>query len=192
MTDACTKLRTLSMALLLVAACRDDDDGTAMAAAGSPATASKDNGSSQNDFDAQLPPTETKLVEAWLARGFYKAWSCEDEPTAKTFGAPAIHAHGGKSYVCNNQLLAESERDGDEEFPKGVASVKEILDASGKLTLTAVAVKIAAKSDGGKGWYWYEGARDSGVGIAACTGCHGAAGSDDDHPGAGDYVYFKN
>jgi hypothetical protein len=93
--------------------------------------------------------------------------------------------------VCSNDLLAKTDR-GDAEYPKGVASVKEIYDASGKHTLTAVSVKVAADSDGGKGWYWYEGANEAGIGRATCVGCHGAAGSDDDHPGAGDYVYFRN
>ena len=194
MNDARANYRTLVLALAVVAACgSDDDDDAAMTAAGRDnAPGIEDSGSVRDDFDPQLPPTAIKRVEAWLARGFYKDWKCEDEPTAKTFGAPAIHAHGGKSYVCSNQLLADSDITGAEEFPEGVASVKEILDDAGKLTLTAVAVKVAAESDGGKGWYWYEGARYSGVGIGTCTGCHGAAGSDDDHPGAGDYVYFKN
>jgi hypothetical protein len=206
MIDLCAKLRTLLLALALSAsaACGDDDDDDAMTAsgrgggggkgagAGTSAPANKDAGSSQDNFDPQLPPSETKQVEAWLARGFYKDWLCEDEPTAKTFGAPAIHAHGGKSFVCNNDLLAETEREDGEEYPQGIASVKEILNSSGNVTLTAVSVKIAAKSDGGKGWYWYEGASHSGIGIAECTGCHSAAGSDADHPGPGDFVYFRN
>lgn len=196
MIETRSKLRALVLTLTVLAGCGDDDETMSLARggamAGSKAPATGDAATDRSDFDPQLPPTETKQVEAWLARGFYKDWSCEDEPSAKTFGAPAIHAHGGKSFVCNNQLLAESEISGVEQFPKGVASVKEILDASGKLTLTAVAVKIDDDSDGGEGWYWYEGARFSGVGIGTCTGCHAAAGSDDDHPGAGDFVYFKN
>jgi hypothetical protein len=183
-------LRSIALAFA-IAACGDDDDTSAergTAGAGD----LEDAAASETAFDPQLPPTETRRVESWLARGFYKDWVCEDEPTAKTDGAPAIHVHGGKSLVCTNALLASSEREDGEEYPKGVASVKEILDSAGKLTLTAVAVKVADESDGGKGWYWYEGARYSGTGVAACTGCHSAAGSDADHPGAGDYVYFRN
>ncbi|HMI92137.1 MAG TPA: hypothetical protein VK509_12265 [Polyangiales bacterium] len=185
-------LRTIALALAVIVACGDDDDADERGTAGMTAAESEDAGTGGEDFDPQRPPTDTKRVEAWLARGFYKDWVCEDEPTAKTDGAPAIHAHGGKSFVCTNALLAQTERKGGEEYPEGVASVKEILDSAGKLTLTAVAVKIAAKSGGGKGWYWYEGARYSGVGVSTCTGCHSAAGADPDHPGAGDYVYFRN
>ena len=184
-------LRTFALALATIAACGDDDDSE-RGTAGMAATESEDAGSGREDFDPQRPPTDTKRVEAWLARGFYQDWVCEDEPTAKTDGAPAIHAHGGKSYVCSNELLAQTERKDGEEYPRGVASVKEILDSAGKLTLTAVAVKIADDSAGGKGWYWYEGARYSGVGVSTCTSCHSAAGSDADHPGAGDFVYFRN
>jgi len=185
-------LRIIALALAALAACGGDDDDDEGGTAGTIVTDVKDAGSGQENFDPQRPPAETRQVEAWLARRFYRDWVCEDEPTAKTDGAPAIHAHGGKSFVCTNALLAETEREQGEEYPEGVASVKEILDSAGKVTLTAVSVKITAKSDGGKGWYWYEGARLSGVGLSTCTGCHGAAGADADHPGAGDYVYFRN
>jgi hypothetical protein len=196
-------LVALTLPLVSLCACGGDDDidhendarGTAgRGAAGADASAGNDaaDATSQDRFDPQRPPAETKQVEAWLARGFYKDWRCEDEPTAKADGAPAIHAHGGKSLVCTNALLVRTEREGDEEYPEGVASVKEILDADGKVTLTAVAVKIAEWSDGGEGWYWYEGARYSGVGISTCAGCHSAAGTDADHPGPGDFVYFRN
>jgi hypothetical protein len=196
-TTGATLLRALTLVLMLasLAACGDDDDvdheNDERGSAGTNVNAPTD-ASGQASFDPQRPPAETKQVEAWLARGFYKDWLCEDEPTAKTDGAPAIHVHGGKSLVCTNALLARTERAGDDEYPEGVASVKEIVDAAGKVTLTAVAVKIADQSDGGEGWYWYEGARYSGVGISTCTGCHGAAGADADHPGAGDFVYFRN
>ena len=73
-----------------------------------------------------------------------------------------------------------------------VASVKELYGNAGKQVGSAVAVKIATGSDEGNGWYWWEGSAGSGIGAKTCTGCHGAAGSDDDHPGAGDYLYFKN
>jgi hypothetical protein len=52
------------------------------------------------------------------------------------------------------------------------------------------AAAARADSDGGNGWYWYEGESAAGFGLSACTGCDAAAGSDDDHPGAGDFVYF--
>jgi hypothetical protein len=194
--------------LLTLNACGDDDDDMS-AGAGAGADAGAGAGAGARDagardagaladagqrdgFDRQLPPTHSDDVERWLAARYFDDWTCEPEPTAKTDGAKAIHVHGGKSRVCSNALLAKSARSGDGEFPKGVASVKEIYDDAGKVTLTAVSVKIAAQSADGQGWYWWEGAMNNGVGAKVCVGCHGASGSDDDHPGAGDYVYFKN
>lgn len=141
-------------------------------------------------LDKQFPPTSSEQMETWLAAGHYTSWKCEPKPTKKSDGAAAIHAHGGMNRVCTNALLASSSADG-QEFPKGVASVKELYDASGKRTGTAVTVKVDAQSDGGKGWYYWEGQAIAGRGIAGCAGCHSAAGSDADHPGAGDFVYFR-
>jgi cytochrome c553 len=142
-------------------------------------------------LDAQLPPSDAEAMQKWLAAGLYKDWVCESEPSAKTEGAAAIHVHGGKSRVCTNVRLAASKTSGRREFPRGAASVKELYDDMDKLVATAVSVKVDDTSAGGQGWYWWEGAETSGKGITACAGCHGAAGSDSDHAGAGDYVYFQ-
>jgi hypothetical protein len=203
-----TYARVGAAALLLYAfgACGDDDDqntSTGEAGHGSAGSGSKDAGGmrdagviidagNRDAFDPQLPPASSDQVERWLAERYFDDWTCEPEPTAKTDGAKAIHVHGGKSRVCSNALLAKSSRSAGGELPKGVASVKEVFDDGGKLTLTAVSVKIAAQSSEGQGWYWWEGAANNGVGAKVCVGCHAASGSDDDHPGAGDYVYFKN
>ena len=144
---------------------------------------------SAGDFDAQVPPTSAAQTKLWLEKKFYADWVCESEPNAKTDGAAAIHVHGKKTRVCSNIRLATSSADA--ALPVGAASVKEIYDASGDLTATVLSLKIAADSDGGKGWYWYESPTSAGAGLTQCTGCHQAAGSDADHPGAGDFVYFQ-
>ncbi|HEX2670132.1 MAG TPA: hypothetical protein VHM25_04630 [Polyangiaceae bacterium] len=143
-------------------------------------------------FDSQLPPTDPDLMEAWLAEEFYKSWVCETEASSKTDGAPAIHVHGKATRVCSNiRLAANGAPDADDELPSGVASVKEVYDETAKLVARLVAVKSESKSDQGNGWYWYASPSLEGFGIAECTGCHSAAGSDADHPGLGDFTYFQ-
>jgi len=142
-------------------------------------------------FDPQRPPTDTTELAAWLSAGFYKDWVCETAPTAKTDGASAIHAHGNLNRVCSNLILAASSAGAGREFPEGAASVKEIYDQNSRVTAIAVSVKVAALSDGGNGWFWFEGTA-AGKGLAGCTGCHSQAGADANHPGAGDFVYFQN
>ena len=76
--------------------------------------------------------------------------------------------------------------------PAGSAAVKELLDATGKLSGWAVAVKTAAETDGGKGWFWYEilgtapgsSVVASGNGVPLCVGCHvrGRDGVLTEHP----------
>ncbi len=144
--------------------------------------------------EKQLPPTNLAAVKAWLAQEPkpYADWSCEAAATPKTDGDPAIHVHAGSNRVCSNAKLAVGPAG---VWPAGAAAVKEIYNGAGELTLYAVSVKTAADSQGGQGWYWYEGLNDStiaaGFGNSTCTGCHLAAGSDAGHPGAGDLVYFR-
>jgi hypothetical protein len=128
-------------------------------------------------------------MQTWIDAGHYADWQCETDPTTKTDGAAAIHVHG-KTRVCTNPRLQRASGGG--EFPAGVASVKEVYSGDA-ISSYDVYLKVSADSAGGDGWYWYgASARTSGLGLGTCTGCHGAADSDADHPGAGDYVYFKN
>lgn len=201
----------LSSAVVLTAlGCEDDDMGSNMTSGGNggistagsssggsatsslggaPARGGNGGASNAEDFDPQVPPTSAAQTELWLQKKFYADWVCESEPNAKTDGAAAIHVHGAKTRVCSNVRLAASTSEA--EFPAGAASVKEIYDAGGNLTATVLSVKVAAESDAGKGWYWYESPSSAGLGLTQCTGCHQAAGADADHPGAGDFVYFQ-
>jgi hypothetical protein len=157
--------------------------------------------------DAQTPPTTNAAdVEAWLEKGAYKDWTCEtvEHPQMK------VSPHGANR-VCVNDLAAAFSGDTDAERPQGSAAVKELFDDDSKLVGYAVSVKIAAKSQGGSGWYWYEsvpkdsaaphdsrgvvadGLGSAGTAKSICVGCHAAAGSDDTHSvtGSADYVYLQ-
>lgn len=171
-----------------------DGGGPDMDAATSAPTPPMEGGTDagSDDLDPELPPTNAAAMERWLAMGYYLDWVCETEPDAKTEGASAIHVHGAATRVCSNVLLAASVAPGTTgQFPAGVAAVKEVFDADEELVATVVSVKTQADSAAGDNWYWYGGPGTEGFGIAGCTGCHSAAASDDEHPGAGDFVYFQ-
>jgi len=171
--------------LLLFGACGDDNQAASSTVDDDPAS------TDAAMLDPQVPPSNGEDMTAWLAaweeQGWEAEWSCEPMPTAKTEGAEAIHVHNdaeGKNRVCSNQRLASAAE--GSTLPKGAAAVKMV----GKKVY--VTVKAQADSKEGQGWYWYApGGSPEGLGLTACTGCHSAAGADADHPGFGDYVYFR-
>ncbi len=172
------------MSFSLLGACGDDEP------AGGEAGEDQASGDA-TVLDPQVPPSNAAGMVAWLAawekEDWEAEWSCEAMPTAKTDGAAAIHVHNdadGKNRVCSNEQLASAAA--GSELPKGAAAVKVVGDK------VYVTVKVDADSDEGNGWYWYApGGSPEGRGLDACTGCHAAAGTDADHPGFGDYVYFR-
>ena len=112
-----------------------------------------------------------------------------------------VSAHG-TNRVCSNDLAAGFEGSVSDERPLGTASVKELYDDASALVGHAVGVKIAAESQGGGNWYWYErvedrvivdGLGDAGPAKRACVGCHAGAGSDAEHAvsGSSDFVYLQ-
>jgi hypothetical protein len=145
----------------------------------------------QNRDETQLPAIGSMQdMQDWLDKGHYNDWHCEEAPSMKNEGAPAIHVHATRNRVCTNDALFNGMQQ-DDEWPAGVSSVKEIY-AGDMVANIAVSVKVASQSAGGNGWYWFEGPNIMDFGDPTCTGCHSAAASDSDHPGAGDYVYFRN
>ena len=145
-----------------------------------------------NTSDPQLPPTTGHVdVEAWLAKGYYKAWHCEAAPHAAR--APSPH---GTDRVCSNDLLSGA---GAGEFPAGSAGVKEVLDNVGNVAGYAV-YRHAKAGTTADTWYWYERAPggfiaadnfgDQGVAKSFCVSCHTLAGSDPNHSGH-DFVYTQ-
>jgi hypothetical protein len=142
------------------------------------------------ELDPQVPPSSAEFMAAWLdafaSENWEGEWVCEAEPTEKSAGAAEIHVHGTTNRVCNNQRLAEAVLSGSDQLPVGSAAIKFVTAG------TDVEVKAQADSASGQGWFWYApGGSVSGLGASACVGCHGAAGSDNDHPGLGDFVYFQ-
>jgi len=157
---------------------------------GSPAGGSSAGGNGNSVFDPQLPPGNKAELTAWLqafvANEWEKQWVCEPTATAKTEGSPAIHAHGDTNRVCSNQALSQAVLAPGGQLPVGVAAVKFVNSG------IYVEVKVEADSNGGAGWFWYSpGGGVAAKGAGACVNCHGAAGSDTEHPGLGDYVYFR-
>jgi hypothetical protein len=148
--------------------------------------------------DAQTPPTNgADELEAWLEQGDYKSWACEtvEHPQMK------VSPHG-TNRVCSNDLAMGFDGSASDERPIGTASVKEVYDDTSALVGYAVGVKIAAESQGGRNWYWYERVRenvvvdglgDTGLAKSVCVGCHAAAGSDTKHAvtGSADFVYLQ-
>jgi len=120
--------------------------------------------------DPQIPARGARDMGEWLARGFYRVWTCE--PTGHEARPPSPH---GRDRICNNDALHGSTTG---SYPAGSASVKEFLDGQGGVVGYAVYRKVD-ESSGGDGWYWYE-AFGSSVSTAngdveACTRCHSRA-----------------
>ncbi len=127
--------------------------------------------------DAQTAPTGTQAtIDAWLAKGDYKSWTCETG--VRDGKSPSPH---GKQRVCSNTKLSGA---GAGEFPTGASNVKELYDAAGT-AIIGYAIEQKMKAGGGDAWYWYErnasGLVANGYGASGppkdiCVGCHSLAG----------------
>jgi hypothetical protein len=157
--------------------------------------------------DDQTPPTTGRTdVEAWLAGGAYKTWTCE--PAIHEARAPSPH---GFNRICSNDVIAAN-ASGSNPWPKGAAAVKELYASMTATTPIGYAVylKTSSASANGTNWYWYErvpldspaphdtngvvadGRGGTGPAMEICVGCHGGAGMDTAHtpsPGGRDQVY---
>lgn len=145
----------------------------------------------------QSPPTGRAAVEAWLAAGTYKAWTCES--TVHASREPSPH---GFNRICSNAVIA-SNASGTASWPVGAAAVKELFESATDVVPIGYSLylKQDADSAGGAGWYWYEriddsiyadGRGSSGTARSICVGCHQRAGADSRHtpsPGGRDLVY---
>lgn len=128
---------------------------------------------------ADTPPAQADRLFEFLKSGRYKTWSRESAPH------PSAGPHPSAVLTFVNPALEVSLESGAREHPQGAAAVKELYDAKGQLSGWAVSIKTDAKSQVGKGWYWYEvlSATDPGrtvasaKGVPLCFGCH-APGTD--------------
>jgi hypothetical protein len=128
-----------------------------------------------------LPPTTTPTAEAvngvptepaallrWLQAGSYLDWA------AASGRHPSLGPHTSTVRTFLNDTAIASLEAGNSSHPVGTALVKELYGSSPTVVGWAVMVKVQTDSDGGRGWYWYEGASLSGTGLRVCTGCHGS------------------
>jgi hypothetical protein len=148
-------------------------------------------GATDRAFQATAPtprtksviPTDKDKLFAYLGRRAYA-----DFPVKETKAHPSAGPHtkiGLPVRVYLDPKIAASLKAGNKNHPVGGGIVKEMFDANNKLQGWAVMVKTHAKSDGGKGWFWYEvtsttdGSKPvaSGNGVPLCFGCH-AIGKD--------------
>jgi hypothetical protein len=137
---------------------------------------------------AQEPPTTSACdIEAWLAQGDYKSWTCQMSSSPGTGLSP----HGAHR-VCSNTALGTATGTG--AYPVGASNVKEVYDSvGGKIIGYAVELKVSSGASGSD-WFWYERIGSSapigdGDGASNCVGCHVNAGTD---AGPGhDYVFTQ-
>ena len=123
---------------------------------------------------SDTPPTEGAALLKWLQSGAYKAWP-KESAAHRSMGEHKTLVQTYLNPVVDKSLGANAK-----EHPRGSAAVKELLDATGKLSGWAVAIKIAADGDGAKGWFWYEilgtvpgsGLIANGQAVPLCVSCH--------------------
>jgi hypothetical protein len=157
-----------------------------------------DEGASTNAA-SQTPPQEKVAMAAWLSKGDYKSWQCEQAVST----ARSMSPHGFNR-VCSNDVISRHAADGA-PWPAGAAAVKEFYASATASTPNGYAVYLKTQADSAQGANWYFYARvpaedgslsDSvpvdGLGAGPCVSCHSAAGSDAEHrpsPSARDFVY---
>lgn len=163
--------------------------------------------SNKTASSSEMPPMGAAAVEAWLAAGSYKQWTCE--PQSHAARSPSPHSF---NRICSNPAIS-SNATGTAPWPQGAAAVKELLADATSTTPVGYAVylKTNADSAAGANWYWYErlpvdstafphdangvvadGMGSTGPAMTICVGCHAAAGSDAAHTpsvGGRDQVY---
>jgi len=125
----------------------------------------------------EVPVDKSDLFK-YLKSGIYKDYKYQEKETHPstgphtTFGLPV--------QVYYNDTISASIKAENSEHPVGSAIVKEMFTEDNILAGWAVMVKTEAKSDGGKGWFWYEvtSASDEnalqaiGNGVPGCQSCH--------------------
>ena len=145
-----------------------DDQGTANTDMGAGADLS-------GDPEAQGPmqPADPDTVTAWLQKGLYKKWACE-----QTAVSGRSLAHGGKNRICSNGVLSTAQ---NAPYPVGSIAVLETIDKNGNLTGWSYHYRSEV-GDGAQQRYWYEleGASVTTSDFAAtgCTSCHFNAAND--------------
>lgn len=124
---------------------------------------------------ATLVPTTRPELDSFLVEQRYLDFASES----------GIHQsegpHFGKVITFMNPLLVTSLQAGNREHPPGAAAVKELYKGGQTLVGWAVMVKVAARSNGGDGYFWFEAESNrviaEGTAEPVCAQCH-AVGAD--------------
>ncbi len=124
----------------------------------------------QKKFDI---PTDEKKLFAYLNSGKYKSLKVQEKEQHKSAGP---HEYV-RTFVSDK--LAKSVKSGNSEHPIGSYAIKEQYK-DGKQFGWAVMLKTGDKSNGGKGWFWYEATDRTdiaskaalGNGVKGCVSCH--------------------
>lgn len=156
-----------------------DKDYKKVSAAMSGAMESAMEPSARTQSVRSVVPTDDKKLHEWLRTGAYKKFATQESGNHPSAGPHTKYGLPVRVYM--EPKIAASLQAGNSEHPAGSAIVKEMFDANNVLEGWAVMVKTQGKSDGGKGWYWYEAtstkpgtkAFASGNGVPLCFGCHG-------------------
>lgn len=167
-----TKQSIVGLLTATLAACSPGDSNSAGKDGSTADFASNTDG---GIVGAAVPTTPMELF-AYLKAGSYLGFPAESGIHTST------GPHGSKVRTFITPALEASLAAGNAEHPINSATIKELYLNSTTVQGWAVEVKIQDKSDGGKGWYWYEtfNATDptkystSGVGVALCYNCHSA------------------
>jgi hypothetical protein len=98
--------------------------------------------------DEEVPAiTSRAVLNTWLAKRYYRRWSCETAPRATSV---ALH---GRMRTCRNEILRDPSVSG--EYHVGAAAISELVDGAGTVIGTALVVR-GLPDPGPTGWYFYE------------------------------------
>jgi hypothetical protein len=158
----------ISLLLLALSACDGGPDPNHTTGTTSSGSGGAGGGSAQGDV-----PTDPNALFAFLKAGNYLGFPKESAVH------PSAGPHFGTVRTYLSPTLEASLKAGNAEHPIHAAVVKELYMNSPNVGGWAVMVKTHDKSDGGKGWFWYETTSTTnpspsfaGEGIPLCYNCH--------------------
>jgi hypothetical protein len=158
---------------------QDNEDYKKISAAMSGALASAMKPTAHTQPVQGVVPIDDVKLHEWLRTGAYKKFAAQESENHPSAGPHTKYGLPVRVYL--DSKINASLKAGNSEHPAGSSIVKEMFNANNELEGWAVMVKTQAKSEGGKGWYWYEAtstvpgtkAFASGNGVPLCFGCHG-------------------
>ncbi|MCM5662204.1 cytochrome P460 family protein [Galbibacter mesophilus] len=129
-------------------------------------------------LNLDIPLSKNELF-AYLKEGKYRDFETQEKELHPSLGPHQKLNLPVKVFI--NDVLAKSLDDKNAEHPKGSVIVKEMYDENESPMGWAVMVKTSDKTDGGKGWFWYEVTSNDnpddiaamGNGVVGCYSCHG-------------------